>query len=196
MIDHTPILITGCPRSGATTIAATINACGAFGGRMSKRGMYCNDRISCEMVKPHLKHNISDIWEFRINNILIQQGYTGGPWMYKDSNNSLIWPVWHNVFPNAKWVIVRRRTSDIINSCMKTTYMTQHYTKDGWANFVHQYEDKFLQMVEAGLNCKFIWPERMVNGDYQQMREILNWLGLSWKNEVVNLINVLLKGRN
>ena len=47
-------------------------------------------------------------------------------------------------------------------------------------------------MIEAGLNCKVVWPERMVSGDYQQIHETLEWLGLKWNKEVINWIDPLL----
>jgi hypothetical protein len=124
--------------------------------------------------------------------------------MYKSSRASLLWPIWNHTFPNAKWVIVRRRTGDIIESCVKTGYMTafkdphiQAKTgvtceEDGWLWMVHQYEDKFVEMIENGVNCKQVWPERMVSGDYRQMYETLDWVGLPWKTQVLTLADELL----
>ena len=47
-------------------------------------------------------------------------------------------------------------------------------------------------MIETGLNCKMIWPERMVNGDYAQIFEMLDWLGLKWNDSIVPTIDPLL----
>jgi hypothetical protein len=53
-------------------------------------------------------------------------GYKQGiPWMYKDTKMCQMWPVWNFAFPNARWIIVRRRTGDITQSCVKTAFM-QH----------------------------------------------------------------------
>ena len=200
MIEQAPILITGAPRSGSSMIAATINLCGAFGGNMSKRGMYCNDMIHEELVKLRLdkiKTSLNHIpmnWKGEVEMIMRIQGYKGGAWMYKDHNSALIWKTWHSAYPNAKWIIVRRRTGDIIQSCIKTKYMTEHSDEEGWLKLVHMYEEKFVEMITAGLNCKIIWPERMVNGDYQQIYEVCDWLGLSWKEEALDFINSLLWG--
>jgi hypothetical protein len=86
--------------------------------------------------------------------------------------------MWNNVYPDAKWIIVRRRTGDIIYSCMHTAYMNAYNNKEGWKSWVHKYEDKFVEMIQAGLNCKVIWPERMVGGDFTQLYETIEWLGL------------------
>ena len=47
-------------------------------------------------------------------------------------------------------------------------------------------------MIEAGLNCKVVWPDRMVNGDYSQIQETLEWLGLPWDHSIINIIDPLL----
>ena len=217
MKQHSPILITGAARSGSSMIAATINICGAFGGNMAglnhtnKRGMFENVQIRDRIVKPYLEKINADQkgqyplpevenmdiplnWQTKIDHVLIEEGYVGGCWMYKDSRSALIWPIWHYAFPDAKWVIVRRRTGDIIKSCLKTGYMTAYNDEKGWLEWVHQFEQRFVEMITEGLNCKIIWPERMVHGDYQQLYELCDWLGLPWKSEALNYIDPLLWG--
>ncbi len=34
-----------------------------------------------------------------------------------------------------------------------------------------------------------IWPERMVWGDYQQMFDVVDWLGLEWNARTMNFID-------
>jgi hypothetical protein len=136
---------------------------------------------------------------------LIQQGLKQNePWMFKSSTNCQIWPVWNYAFPNAKWIIVRRRTDDIVSSCMKTAYMSAFKDKsnqklvgvsteeEGWLWWVHQHEKLFVEMIESGLNCKIIWPEHMANGDYSQISEMLEWLGLKWDDSIIKIIDPLL----
>jgi len=221
MINQAPILITGIPRSGASMIAAAINVCGAFAGDMSKRGRYCNDRVREEMVKPYLEGMgcdregyyplPSDVtiplgWKDKIDQIIVEEGHKGGSWMYKDSRLALTWEIWNKAYKNAKWVIVRRRTGDILHSCIETKYMHRFEgertrkavgakdEREGWLWMVHQYENRFVNMIQEGLNCKQIWPERMVKGDYEQIYEVCNWLGLDWNEEAFNFINPLLWG--
>jgi len=221
MTEQSPIFITGVPRSGASMIAAAINQCGAFAGDMSKRGMYCNDSIRELMVKPYLEGiggdkeghyplpngiSIPLDWKERVDQIMVEEGYKDGVWMYKDSRLGLMWQVWNNAYRNAKWIIVRRRTADILHSCIETRYMIKFkweaYRKavgakderEGWLWMVHQYELKFIEMIQKGLNCKQIWPERMVQGDYQQIHEVCDWLGLPWTEKALDFINPLLWG--
>jgi hypothetical protein len=206
-------------------IAGVINTCGAFGGNMAidnsnKRGMFENTRIKDTLVKPYLLRMGGDAegqyplprqihvpltWKNEVLTVMNKEGYSKGQWMYKDSRMALMWQVWNKAFPDAKWLIVRRRTADIIHSCTRTAFMKAFKgtgyqlinakdENEAWLWWVHQYEKKFVEMIEAGLNCKIIWPERMVDGDYKQLYETLEWLGLEWNPEALNFINVLLWG--
>lgn len=219
-----PILITGAARSGTSMVAGVINLCGAFGGNMSgsnrnnEKGMFENIQIRNNLVKPYLRGmgvdplgqyplpEISNLpipngWNDRVVSIMKKEGYQSGPWMYKGAKACLIWPVWKHAFPDAKWIIVRRRTGDIVNSCFKTNFMRafqrQQFRdaigvkteKDGWIWWVNQHEDRFVEMIQEGINIKIVWPERMVGGDYKQIMETIEWLGLEWKSEVLSFID-------
>lgn len=222
MIESSPIIITGCARSGAGMVAGLIKLCGAFGGNTSnKHGLYENDCIRDTIVRPYLdqmgvdpagQYPIIDTdnimiprwWKRSVEQVMINEGYKSGPWMYKDTKACQLWPVWHFAFPNAKWIIVRRRTGDVTQSCIKTAFMTAFKDKGnldaigasdeeaGWLWWVHEHEKKFVEMINEGLNCKIIWPERMIRGDYQQLYETLDWLGLQWKTEVLTFIDPLI----
>jgi len=220
---NAPILITGCARSGTSLVAGVINQRGAFGGKMSgptlnnAKGMFENAQIRNNIVKPYFRSlNVDPLgqyplpviegmvppvgWSTKIEQIMLNEGYEGGPWMYKGAKLCLHWPVWNDAFPNAKWIIVRRKTSDIIHSCLRTGFMRAFIGKgnqrsvgakdewEGWLWWVHQHEERFVEMMQAGLNCKVIWPERMVDGDYTQIKEMLKWLDLEWGPEVMDFI--------
>lgn len=219
-----PIIITGAARSGTSMVAGTFNLCGAFGGslygkhRANPKGMFENPDIRERVIKPYLKQlqvdpacqyplpNSNDIkipvnWKKRVQELIQRQGYQKGNWFIKDPKIPSHWPVWNYAFPNAKWIIVRRRTPDIIRSCMKTGFMKAFVSEDkqravgakneweGWLWWVHYHEQRFIEMMQAGLNCKIVWPERMVRGDYTQMFEAIEWAGLNWTNDVYDFIS-------
>jgi len=219
-----PILITGAARSGTSMVAGVMNLCGAFGGKMygahkaNPKGMFENTGIREQIVKPYLRqigadpacqYPLPDVnslsipvdWWERIEQTIQDQGYEEGPWFLKEPKMPSHWPVWHYAFPNARWLIVRRRTPDIIRSCMKTGFMNAFARKnnqeavgakderEGWLWWVHYHEQRFIEMIQAGLNCKVVWPERMIRGDYTQMFEAVEWCGLKWSNEVYNFIS-------
>jgi len=211
-----PILVTGADRSGSSLVARIFSMCGVFTGDVNV--MYENIAVKpvhhyivdkntdgCHM--PNLHHvKIPRDWAETVSVLMKLQGYKGDiPFMYKDSVISQLWPMWNNSFPEAKWVIVRRKTSDIINSCVQTGYMKRfksehnlhkigvHKEYDGWLWWVHQYEARFLEIMETRIQYKVVWPERMAYGDYQQMKEVVEWAGLTWNDKIEETINPLFK---
>lgn len=220
-----PILITGAARSGTSMVAGIINICGAYGGNMSganrnnAKGMFENARIRNTIVKPYYaklgvdklgQYPLPDVnnlpipnnWRALVEQVMVDEGYTDGPWMYKGAKMCQHWPVWNYAFPNAKWIVVRRKTSDIVKSCSRTGFMRAFLNHahqksvgvttetDGWIWWVREHEKRFVEMIQEGINVKVVWPERMVDGDYQQMKQAVEWLGLEWKEqEVVDFIS-------
>jgi hypothetical protein len=205
-------------------VGGIVNLCGAFGGKMSgpnnnnQKGMFENAEIRNSIVKPYLEsqgadklgqYPLPDIesleipnnWRRKIEDVMKKEGIPGGsPWFYKGAKMCLMWPVWHHAFPDAKWIIVRRKTTDIINSCMRTGFMSRFNSQqfrdavnaktaeDGWYWWVKQHESRFAEMIMEGLNVKQIWPERMVERDYRQTNEMLDWLGLEWNDDIFSFI--------
>jgi len=211
-IEQSPILITGCARSGTSMVAGVINICGSFGGKLygpnkyNAKGMFENQRIREAIDKGYLRElkmdpkgqkplpdtsklPIPSDWKQKVDRIIVEEGYQGGSWFYKGARCCLVWPVWHYAYPNAKWIIVRRRSADIASSCLNTSFMDAYQDFEGWIKWVRHHEEKFVEMIQAGCNVKIVWPERLVNGDYTQLREAIEWLGLTWRpKEVMEFI--------
>lgn len=183
----------------------------------ARKSVFENIQIKNTLVKPYLVDSGVDpygqfplpdistlqipvLWKEKVLKIMSSEGYTDGNWMYKGNMMSLMYPVWNYAFPNAKWIIVRRNDDDIVNSCMLTTYMNAFDCEDNvfatgskdkreaWYWWVRQHNKRFMQMIEEGLNCKQVHPERMVYGDYSQIYEMLDWVGLKWNSEILNFI--------
>ena len=208
-----PILIVGCARSGTSMTAGMINICGAFGGDMygpgpwNQKGMFENIDIRANIVKPYLQKigvdprgqrplpnnrqvfEVSppevEAWRRKVRQSIRNQGYRDGEWFYKCPKSAMIWFLWHQAFPEAKWVIVRRRHEDIINSCLKTKFLTAYQNKEGWQSWVDAYERRFMEMKTAGLNVREFWPSNMIAGDYDYAREMIQELGLRWEGAMV-----------
>ena len=202
------VFVTGVERSGSTMIAETFHICGARIGKVTN--MYENEfirKLCCDYLSNHHEDfmpNTSqlqipvewkDIMDKRINKNF------SGTYIFKGSYFAQLWPIWNYMYPDAKWIIVRRKTEDIVQSCMKTAYMTVFKNEnnqkkigvsteaDGWKWWCKQYEHKFQEMIESGLNCKVIWPEKMAKGDFHQIYEMLEWTGLNWNPAVVNVMS-------
>jgi Sulfotransferase family len=219
MIDygHNPIFVTGIERSGSSIIAKIIALTNVFSGNCTP--MYENKLIREYMVNyyqligadvkaqyplPLVKH-VPDFQSIILDK-MYQDGFGDDKyWVYKSSRLVQTWKLWHNAFPTAKWIIVRRKPTDIIYSCQHTSFMTAfknentcklvgvNSEKEGWAWWIKQHEHLFIDMIQAGLNCKVVWPDRIQLGDYSQIEEMLNWLGLVYdlnkiKKEIEPLI--------
>ena len=203
-----PILITGCARSGTSMTAGIISACGAYGGltfgpnEWNKKGMFENKTIREGVIKPFLILNradpkgqrplpdirhllkISNLKE-RIEEIIKAAGYKDGPWYYKGAKMCLIWPTIQEAFPTAKWVIVRRKDEDIINSCMRTGFMNAYKDETGWQIWVDHHKTRFLEMLDAGLDVSQVWPEKMMKGDFEEIKKVIQHIGLEWNEASV-----------
>ena len=209
-----PILITGCARSGTSLSAGIIDLCGAWGGATSgpnknnRKGMFENANIRNNFVKPFLasigadsmgQNPLPDVekcklisidaivqWRQKILTEIYQQGYKGNrQWYYKGAKLCLIWPLWHRAFPKAKWIIVRRNSKDIVQSCLKTSFMRAYNNEGGWYKWVDHHKDRFLEMEQAGLNIRYVWPQNMIDFDLMEIGITVAELGLKWNQEAV-----------
>ncbi len=210
---HKLILITGVQRSGASLIARILELCGAYVGKTNI--MLENAKIlevSKIVIRDYSKASpfpefemIPLYWKDKIIAILKKERYDEKYiWMFKSTLLTQTWQIWNNAFPDAKWVIIRRRSADIINACLKTDYIRLFKSKENqslvgakneqeaWLWWIHRYEETWSKMIIEGLNCKVIWPERMAIGDYGQIHELLEWLGLEWNRGIFDMIDPLI----
>lgn len=212
-----PIFITGVPRSGTSLVAQLIKECNIFSGKISKmqenldllefeQSYYLSLGGDSEAQFPIIdteKLLIPNNWRAKVEKILLDQGYKVKiPWMYKSHLLALIWPVWKQAFPNAKWIIVRRKPTEIIQSCLQTGYMKAFKNKEnlkqigvkteeeGWKWMIDRYNEKFVELIESGVDAKVIWPHRFVYGDYSQAIEVVRWIGLEWNRNILPIIDV------
>ncbi len=202
IISEEPILITGCARSGTSMIAGIIHKCGAWGGEMTratkynKKGQFENSVIRKDIVKHYLKSigcdpmgqkplpDINNLQPFdirsRVLDVITRQGYKEGRWMLKGAKYCLIWPLWKEAFPDAKWVIVRRTTEDIVSSCMRTSFMRAYRRPEGWRGWVAEHEKRFKEMKAADMDVREVWPIKAIHGDFTEVKEMIEDIGLNW----------------
>jgi len=216
-----PILITGCARSGTSMTAGIVHLCGAWGGQLAgpndnnKKGMFENLEIRNGVVKPYfralgvdplgqkplpditkffgLSERQGENWKQKIFSVIDKQGYAGQKWFYKGAKACLFWPLWDKAFPKAKWIIVRRNDEDIINSCLKTGFMRAYNTADGWRKWVEEHKRRFFEMKKY-LNVVEVWPEKMVNGDFSEIQEVIISYGLEWNENAPAFVSPTLWG--
>jgi hypothetical protein len=196
-------LITGCARSGTSLIGGLISIAGAWGGKTTgktghnRKGQFENSKIREQVTKAYLRENkldplgqnpLPDVWNLtpptfdfkgRIKKILHEQGYPcNGHWYYKGAKMCLLWPLWANAFPCARWIIVRRRDEDIIDSCLRTRFMRAFRDRKGWQGWIDEHKKRFAEMIEAGLDVTIIRPEQILEGNTFAMAHFIKRCGL------------------
>lgn len=181
--------------------------------RYNRKGMFENSDIRNRVVKPFLKKYgydpmgqkplpditlmkkvsrddvvISEL-KSRVMKTIKSQGYNGkSRWYYKGAKLCLLFPIWNEMFPNADWIIVRRDAEDIVRSCLKTSFMRAYTGRSGWLGWVSEHEARFEEMADAGIKIQEVWPQRMINGDFTGIQNVVNNLGLNWDNRILQKV--------
>lgn len=219
---YSPIFVTGIQRSGSTIVANVLRVCGAYPGLTSTmmENVYLMDYVDNYYNSIHkdprgqfplpdptdLPH--ASKWKDDINKLWERQAYRRkkGPWLYKGSRICQTWPVWYSAFPEGRYIIVRRRTGDVLNSCKKTAYMNAFEREDvqsqinvssvdeGWLWWVHEQEKRQQELIDTQANHMIIWPDRILEGDYTQMKKMVEWVGLKWTDRAIEILDNALKG--
>jgi hypothetical protein len=136
-------------------------------------------------------------WRSKCMEILGTQGCKSAPVLLVASSLiCLAWPVWVAAFPKAQWVLVRRRDNDIIQSCMKTGFMSAYSTEAGWKAWLDDHKKRFADLIDAVPALHQVWPQHIVDGDLRGVRAVVQGVGLNWDREKVSnmLAPVLWKG--
>ena len=203
-----PILITGIPRSGTSLIAGSIALCGAWKGSTvganldNPKGFFEHKglrdvidynifvRLGWDPVKklPPVNYTVNNsnlkniIWK-----ILKNDGYKNNkPWLYKSPKASLIWRLYNDAFPRAKWIIVKRNEKSIINSLIKARSINFHSTDPVfWKSFIKEYNLRIEKLKETLTDYKEICSLEVINEDYSNFKKIINWLDLTFEKEKI-----------
>jgi len=192
-------------------VAGVFELCGAWlghtisgGGRENPKGFFENVYLREKVVKhilsacgvdplgvhslPRLNQlpNVNGLKQ-TIADYLQHEQYEGKqPWLFKDAKLSLLWPIFLQTFPQAKWVIVRRDRDEIIRSCLRTPFMNQH-SKDivYWQKWAQAYEARLEALKKSTQNWREINSAELVSGRLDTAMEIAIWCRLNWQEEQV-----------
>jgi len=194
-------------------IGGVIRLCGAFGGNSKDgdadyydgRESIANTQIHEGIVAPFfrgvradasghknypvgvgaLAKRVAPKWRRRIEKILHNQGYNDGACFYASIHSCLVWQMWHEAFPTAQWIIVRRNDEDIVRACMKSGFMSANTTAEQWKEMLDTYKTRFSEMITSGLDVWQIWPQRMIRGELRELQEMITARGLNWDEVTV-----------
>lgn len=187
-----PLFITGCPRSGTSLTTYAFKACGMWAGKTTTQ---CeNHRIREHILKPMLRNggmdpialrSWADITEGdpdRLRSAVLQelrkQGYTGGPWLYKDVKLVFCWRVWKEAFPEAVWVTVWRSPEAIVESFGRWGLSAN-------VEFDHERVVKEHHDRAGRIPSLDVFPDDLLKGDDSRYRFVANRLGITWDPDAV-----------
>lgn len=220
MIQKEPIFITGIQRSGSTMIAKILQQSGVFCGEVNSTmehykigyliGEMCrknNSDVKGQYPLPKFLPSTPIKFQTRLENCIKEEGYEDGKnWFIKGHRLAQYWKVFHTIYPNAKWIIVRRRTPDVIESCLKTAYMNRFNdstilksirkktVEEGWLWWIHKNESFLNGLIRSTSNYQVVWPERMAQGDYSQIQGLHKWLGIDYnEKDIKKLIEPMME---
>ena len=176
--------------------------------RHNRRGMFENNAIRQNILKPFLRslgydpmgqNPLPDIGvvahaalerrgggrrfdQLResVLRVMRSEGYVDGPWFYKGAKMCLTWPIWNLAFPDARWIIVRRDSTKIAESCLRTGFMRAHKALDGWLGWVAVHEERFAEMMESCPHAIEVSTDEIVAGNLGHIESVIKLCGLDW----------------
>jgi hypothetical protein len=101
------------------------------------------------------------------------------PWGWKEPKTCLLWECYYDMYPAAKWVIVRRKKEAVVDSVLRTSFMKAFSNKERWSEWHDAYVAKLKQMKDV-VDYKEIWTDPLVEKSFDRIREITEWVGLKW----------------
>lgn len=204
MMKDRPIFVTGMPRSGLSLVAGFLSACGAWTPPETPRRRahrYLNHEILIRVSRPifrGLKASASGFGTIpetvrfeaiagevaptirrEVLRILGEQGYEGGPWIYRSADACVAWPLWDMAFPEALWVLVRRPVPAIVFSCRSTGYARGPKDDVWWERWARAYIVKFGEMGVGGPSIFDVRPHLWFTGSLIEPTRLLDAVGLT-----------------
>lgn len=119
----------------------------------------------------------------RLRQIIEAQGYDHQQrWVYKAPKMTLLWSMFDRNFPDAEWIIVRRKRSAFVKSCIKTSFMAQHSKDPKFWNKMGDEYDLRLDRLKKKVNTAYeLQAEDIMNGDTADLKSmIMRMDGLSF----------------
>jgi hypothetical protein len=206
----TPVLVTGLPRSGTSMVAGALGRCGLWLGRSvpgDKNNFfgYFENIILRENVQKEVlrqgnvdPHGVDPLppsdWRPQVGNLrdivaaaLTAQEYDGRQaWGFKDAKLTLTWRIWDEHFPQARWIVVRRPSDEIVASCLRTGFMRRHSSDPMfWRAFVAAYLERLDVLKEMVGWCRVVDAVDIVNLRFDALERLVGEVGLEWRPNAV-----------
>ena len=106
-------------------------------------------------------------------------------WGFKDSKPSLDWRCWNDAFPNALWIVTERNDNDVIDSCLRTSFMKRYNDREGWQYFINEHKKRFEDMFFYLSRIYKLNTDDIVNFKFNDLERIVKDAGLNWDYEKI-----------
>lgn len=195
-ITDSPILVTGFPRSGTSVTAGVLHHCGAYvntkdplrppdehnpTGYFESIGL--NVAQACVQISkvsrgrtPRRAYGFD--FKKRISEALLDDGYRGGPWLYKSVGISQCIDEWITAFPNAHIIVVRRPKYDAIASNLEIEKCRKLGNALWWCRTYEEYQRHFDHCVEDWGALEWTPGDNIAN--LSAWAELARWCYLTW----------------
>ena len=215
----TPILVVGAPRSGTSLLTGILERCGAWlgatvpGDEPNPKGYFENEllrdlnkQVLADLgwdplgVDPLPQSNPPELSTFRDAVIyrLRLQGYTGqAPWAFKCVKTPLLWRLWHNAFPHAQWIIVRRDPKEVVQSVLRSSFFqSREHDQAWWEKWLSSFNTYLADLASKANFIREISTTGVIHGDLIALQTLIADLRLVWSEaNVRSFIDPTLWGR-
>lgn len=210
---YEPILIASAPRCGSSLLSYILSSegvqCGETkqGDVFNPNGYFENLQIR-ELVIRHLHKNDvhklgkryqpvnleftkEDVDAFRSNVIasMKSQGVdVTKPWLFKDPKIALVWKLFAQAFPNAKWILLYRRVNDILDSYKRTKFMDAYTDTDEWLAYLDKFHEN---MKSIGKECKNSYSfqiESIFDNKEEDIWRLFEFVAVNYTQEYLNCV--------
>ena len=197
-----PIIVLGNPRSGTSLIMALLQRAGAWVGTCNPgNAKYPSGtlenihlrRAMGQMFKPAIVSNSNpfesrDAWVRVASNIIVKDGYNGGPWAVKHSLR--FWPAWVPFQP--KWVLTRRHHLDILKGLRRKG----NTRPDKLILERLKWNEEQLDRVDMRYQALNVYSDKMIHGNEAALKELLSFTGLNCDvTDIMEVVRPELWGR-
>jgi len=209
-----PVIIAGAYRGGTSLTTAAFALSGAWTGRtmpgnqFNPKGYFENESLKSVL---HLMLSISgyndsddlppeNLPAFRgtdrlhhiLETLMLAEGYAGGPWVIKNPKVPFFWRYFDMIYPQAKWVIVRRNPEAIVKSMTRVNVLTVPMkdmppTREKLERVVNGYNFRLDAIKKAMPADRFreLHSEKIAARDFSDLREAVRWAGLAFDEKAV-----------
>lgn len=185
MIDD-PILIVMMGRSGSSMTAGIFNLHGVWVGstpppsRINQKGFFENRKVKLELRRWFNK-SFLDVpegkpgWREKVEGIIREQGYRGGPWLYK--HGATFWKAWYEF--NPRWVLVWRDPEMIFQS-IRNAQVMQKFTDPQVKESIRLHHEQ-MRIIKSKFDDVFdVEADRLIQGDDSQIAAAIEGCGLTY----------------